>query len=110
MRARTFSIRAASAAVVIVSTIWLGAWQMDTRYVRADYLDRQMGYMQEQIGGLTVLYLESELRALRRQLFELMVAKQRRQLTRLEIQRMAEVEREIRRLEIKVARMRDKRT
>ncbi len=86
--------------VMLVSTIWVGAWQMDTRYAKASE-------MRQQVSGLTVLYLESELRALRRQLFELQVALQRRMLTPLELQRMDEIKREIKRLEIKIARTQD---
>lgn len=86
--------------IMLVSTIWVGAWQMDTRYAKASE-------MKQQIGGLTVLYLESELRALRRQLFELLVASEQRRLTPLELQRMDEIKREIQRLEIKVARIED---
>ncbi len=87
--------------VMLVSTIWVGAWQMDTRYAKASE-------MRQQVSGLTVLYLESELRALRRQLFELQVASQRRILTPLELQRMKEIKSEIQRLKIKIARIQDR--
>ena len=73
---------------------------MDTRYAKASE-------MNQQISGLTVLYLESELRALRRQLFELQVASQRRLLTPIELQRLEEIKRELKRLEIKIARIED---
>lgn len=97
----TPTLKTVTVLVMLVSTIWVGAWQMDTRYAKAGDMDRQ-------IGGLTVLYLESELRALRRQLFELQVAGQRRRLSPLELQRMEELKREIKRLEVKISRIHDR--
>ena len=96
----TPALKAIAVLTMLVSTIWVGAWQMDTRYAKASE-------MNQQISGLTVLYLESELRALRRQLFELQVASQRRLLTPIELQRLEEIKRELKRLEIKIARIED---
>lgn len=94
-------IKILTGLVVLVSLIWGGAWGFDNRYANREWT-------REQIGSLTGLYLESELRALRKELFDLQVEAQRRQLTPLEISRMAEVKREIKRLEIKIARTRDR--
>lgn len=89
--------------VMLVSTVWVGAWQMDTRYAKANEMDQK-------IGGLTILYLQSELRALRRQLFELLVASEKRILSVLELHRMGEVKAEIKRVEIRVVLIQDGKT
>ena len=96
----TPALKAIAVLTMLVSTIWVGAWQMDTRYAKARD-------MKQQVSGLTVLYLESELRSLHRQLFELLVASQRRLLTPIELQRLEEIKSEIKRLEIKIARTQD---
>ena len=56
-------IKWATALLALVGLIWGGSWSLDERYARA--MD-----VQAQVGEVKLLYLESERRALRKELFE----------------------------------------
>ena len=82
---------AASTAGAVGAIIAAG-FSFDGRYAKAEDV-------RQQIGGVKVLYLHSERRALERQRFELQVEARRRRLTDMEVGRLAEIERELRQVE-----------
>ena len=75
-------------SVTIVGMIFTSAWALDARYAKASEV-------QAQITGLTILVLEIKLSDLRRQLFDILVAERRRELTNLELIRKNQLQQEI---------------
>lgn len=91
----------ASALLALVGVIWGGSWTLDERYARA--MD-----VQAQIGGVKILYLESERRALRREKFDLENSREQGPLTPPEKARLKEVEDEMKGIEEKVKALKGK--
>ena len=88
-------LKKTASAITIVGALFYGAWSLDIRYAKA-------ADVQAQIGSLTILYLQSILMDLKRQLFDLLVAEETRRLTNLEKRRMIEIEQEITITELKI--------
>lgn len=89
------TIRKVATWVTMVGVLWYGAWSVDGRYAKAADVSKQ-------ISSLTVLYLQSILMDLRRQLFDLLVAEEVRVLSVLEKRRMSEIHQEIQITEEKI--------
>ncbi len=80
--------RKTAAGLTIVGLLVGGIWAVDIRYAKASDV-------QQQIVGLTDLVLEMKLSDLRRQLFDILVAERRRELTDIELSRKQELEQEV---------------
>lgn len=85
-------IAQATALCTLIGTIAGGLWALDSRYARA-------GDVRQQVSEIKGLYLQSELRGLKKEKFELEVTKQRRPLSNLEQGRLREVSDEIQRVQ-----------
>lgn len=80
--------RKTAGALTVVGLLVGGIWAVDIRYAKASDV-------QQQIVGLTDLVLEMKLSDLRRQLFDILVAERRRELTDIELSRKQELEQEM---------------
>ena len=81
--------------LAIIGTIAAGIYSLDGRYERSAEAQQQYRGFQQQLQGVQQLYLESERRALQKDLFDLQVAKQKQPLTQLEAQRLNQVQYEL---------------
>lgn len=88
-------LKTLATSIVAVGMIFTSAWTLDTRYAKASEV-------QAQISVLTVLVLEIKLGDLRRQLFEIQLAAELRELTNLEKMRKQQIEQEIQAIERKM--------
>lgn len=85
-------MKQAITVATLIGTVAIGVWAVEERYARA--VD-----VQHQISEIKQLYINAELRALKKDRFELESAAQRRPLTDLERRRLQEVIEEIERME-----------
>ncbi len=80
----------------LIGTLAGGIWAIDGRYARASDV-------KQQVSEIKNLYLTSELRALKKEAFEFLVAQQKRKLTLLELGRLQQIKEDIKKLEKLIA-------
>ncbi len=90
-------------ALTLIGTVTSGWLFLDDRFAKA-------GETQQQIDGVKQLYLQSELRSVRREKFQIQVTKQTRKLTPIEEQRLQQLGQEEQDLNGQVQRIEQRRT
>jgi hypothetical protein len=100
------TLKAVSAVVGLAGTLGAGIWAIDAHYAKAAHVEAEFASVAQRLTAADLWRLQTEQRALEAEAFQLRVTAERRALTALERQRLAQVTVQLQQLAVEIARVR----